>query len=287
MKREDVRKAVIVALAADDTLGELLVLKGGNALGIVHQIGDRASLDVDYSIEGDIDDPEAVRLRVERALNAEFMRRGYHVFDVKLKAKPNLHGRENMRPTWGGWAVEFKLVTHEDWHKYAAKPLKRTHVALELDGDKKAFQIDISKYEYVKEAEVVDFEGYSLRVYSLSMIVFEKLRALCQQLPEYRVVAHPRPRPRDFVDIQAILAHHQAEVLAQSVLLAPVFGAKDVPPAYLRKLLEPAQRDFHAAAWVQVQQQLPNARSFEFYYSVVTEFIEKLEALGVVEPPTR
>jgi hypothetical protein len=156
---------------------------------------------------------------------------------------------------------------------------------LALDGDKKAFQIDISKYEYVKEAEVVDFEGYSLRVYSLCMIVFEKLRALCQQLPEYRIVAHPRPRPRDFVDIQAILAHHEAEVLARLALLTPVFRAKDVPSAYLRRLLEPEQRDFHAGAWVQVAQQLPNARAFTFYYVAVSDLIAKLETLGVIELP--
>lgn len=68
-------------------------------------------------------------------------------------------------------------------------------------------------------------------------------------------------------------------------LRASVFGAKDVPTAYLRRLLEPAQRDFHASAWVQVAQQLPNARSFDFYYGAVAQLVGKLEALGIVEPP--
>jgi len=201
MKREEVRRTVIVALAADDELGELLVLKGGNALGLVHQIGDRASLDVDYSIEGDFEDTDEVRRRIDRALQAEFQRHGLRAFDVRMGVKPELGNDPDLRPMWGGWAVEFKLVTLQNWTKYESKPQKRRHVALSLDGDKKAFQIDISKFEFVERAQTVEFEGYDLRVYSPAMIVYEKLRALCQQLPEYPPVTHPRPRPRDFVDI--------------------------------------------------------------------------------------
>jgi hypothetical protein len=35
---DDVRRHVIIALAADDELGELLVLKGANALRLVHEM---------------------------------------------------------------------------------------------------------------------------------------------------------------------------------------------------------------------------------------------------------
>ena len=50
------RLQFITALAADDELYELLVLKGGNALNLIHQVGQRSSLDLDYSLEADVDD---------------------------------------------------------------------------------------------------------------------------------------------------------------------------------------------------------------------------------------
>src|SRR5690606_28940523 len=85
----------------DDQLGELLVLKGGNALGLIHKIGDRASLDVDYSIEGDLPNLHEVVERIERALSAEFVRHGLQVFDVKISVRPDLRGKEDLKPTWG------------------------------------------------------------------------------------------------------------------------------------------------------------------------------------------
>lgn len=160
MKHEDVRRVVIVALAADDQLAELLVLKGGNALGIVHRIGERASLDVDYSIESDFHDLGAIRGRIDRALQQEFQRHGLKVIDTKMTAKPDLRTTLDSRPTWGGWAVEFKLVTDSDFERYSTRADKRRHVALELNGSKKAFQIDISKYEFVDGAQSVEFDGY-------------------------------------------------------------------------------------------------------------------------------
>ena len=45
----DVRRIVIIAMFADDTLFNQLVLKGGNALNLIYGIGDRSSLDVDLS----------------------------------------------------------------------------------------------------------------------------------------------------------------------------------------------------------------------------------------------
>src|SRR5690606_29858303 len=147
----------------------------------------------DYSIGADINDEDAVRDRMKRALEAEFRRHGFMPFDVSMGVQPDRRGKPDTRPTWGGWVVKFKLISLEKWKALERKPEKRRHAALELDGNKKAFQIDISKFEFVGGAQVVDFDGYLLRVYSPSMIVFEKLRALCQQLPEYEFRANPTP----------------------------------------------------------------------------------------------
>lgn len=43
---------------SDDTLMHQLVLKGGNALRLAYGIGSRASLDFDFSLANDFEDPE-------------------------------------------------------------------------------------------------------------------------------------------------------------------------------------------------------------------------------------
>jgi len=52
-------------------LEELLVLKGGNALELVHRLGSRASVDLDFSLEEDAD-PGSLAERLERALRDRF-----------------------------------------------------------------------------------------------------------------------------------------------------------------------------------------------------------------------
>ena len=54
-----------------------------------------------------------------------------------------------------------------------------------VDDNGKKFPIEISKHEYVDEkvAEIVD--DLTVYAYSPQMLVAEKLRAICQQMPEY------------------------------------------------------------------------------------------------------
>ena len=48
-------------------------------------------------------------------------------------------------------------------------------------------KIDISKYENIDDAVLVYCDDDSLiNVYSLKMIIIEKLRAICQQMPQYK-----------------------------------------------------------------------------------------------------
>src|SRR5260370_29581935 len=77
-----IRRVAIIAMFSDDTLMEKLVLKGGNALDLVHRIGGRASMDIDLSIDGeDFADVEDLRNRIFRALESRFDSEGFVLFD--------------------------------------------------------------------------------------------------------------------------------------------------------------------------------------------------------------
>ncbi len=84
---EAIRRTVIVAAFSDPVLVELLVVKGGNALRLVHGIGSRTSLDVDFSTPGDFDQKE-VGGRLERALSDRFDSAGLFLFDFTMKRRP-------------------------------------------------------------------------------------------------------------------------------------------------------------------------------------------------------
>jgi len=50
---EQIKKLAVIAMFSDDELMEQLVLKGGNALDLVHRLSTRGSLDVDFSMQSD------------------------------------------------------------------------------------------------------------------------------------------------------------------------------------------------------------------------------------------
>ena len=55
---EEIRRAILIAVFSDDVLMELLVLKGDNALELIHDIGERASVDLDFSMREDFGNVE-------------------------------------------------------------------------------------------------------------------------------------------------------------------------------------------------------------------------------------
>src|SRR5579862_5841707 len=108
MDFREIRRIVITAVFSDDVLFEKLVLKGGNALDIVHGLGARASLDIDLSIEGDFENVEDAKGRLFRALSDRFGSAGYSVFDPWFEMKPP-RPKEG-HPEWGGYIIEFKII---------------------------------------------------------------------------------------------------------------------------------------------------------------------------------
>jgi len=116
----EIRKAVIVALFSDDTLLDLLVLKGGNALALVYGIGHRSSLDVDMSIDGDFKDTADAQARILAALGRRFQQDDYRVVDFKFEPKPATPGED---PTRSGYLVQFKLIDNAAYERLKDNPL--------------------------------------------------------------------------------------------------------------------------------------------------------------------
>ena len=90
MDFSEIRRVVIVAMFSDDTLLNLLALKGGNALNLVYRFGSRASIDVDFSLETDFLDFKDTRSRIFQALRNRFAERNYTVFDEELEERPSV-----------------------------------------------------------------------------------------------------------------------------------------------------------------------------------------------------
>ena len=290
MDLTEIRRHIVVAVASDDVLVELLVLKGGNALELIHRIGERASLDLDYSIREDFDDLEEIRGRLFSALENRFLQFGLKVFDERLEARPHraLPGRGTR---WGGYNATFKLI---EATKYAAlekgaaeKVLEsmRRSALLSDSNQGRTFTIEISKFEYCVGAELTTIDDYDCYVYTPAMIAAEKLRAICQQMPGQR--RNPTPRPRDFYDITAIVRNDKQCRFSEpslQTLVRDMFAAKDVPLQLINEI--GTQRDFHRQGWPAVENSVRGRlESFDFYFDFVLDQIKQLEALRVVDSP--
>ena len=71
---EKIKLLTLKALMNDEKLMYGLVLKGGNALQLVYEITDRASMDIDFSQEGDFSelDFERISSTLNVLLNEQF-----------------------------------------------------------------------------------------------------------------------------------------------------------------------------------------------------------------------
>lgn len=203
---ETIKRTAIVAMFSDDELMDLLVLKGGNAMDIVYKINSRASVDIDFSTNDNLD-YNTVWPKVERAIKSTFDLHGYLAFDIKMTVRPGKMSDE-LSAFWGGYLVEFKLISLKRFGEVERNVETMRREAIWL-GEGTKFTIDISRHEYTEDKQEHDLEGYRIYVYSPEMIVCEKLRAICQQMPEYAPIiqrnSRGNQRARDFIDIEALV----------------------------------------------------------------------------------
>ena len=154
-------------------------------------------------------------------------------------------------------------------------------------GQGSKFLIDISSTEYTTGRMLFELDGFAVFVYTPDMIVCEKLRAICQQMPEYGpVVKRERsggPRARDFIDIQTLMTARKVDLSTEQnrELLARIFASKRVKLSLLRKIDK--YRKFHRTSYNAVAATVKagvTLMEFDRYVDFVVDLIEQLEPLG-------
>ncbi|UAY55719.1 nucleotidyl transferase AbiEii/AbiGii toxin family protein [Arachidicoccus terrestris] len=281
-----IKRITIIALASDDELMEILVLKGGNAIDLAYQpdsdIVSRTSYDLDYSIfDGDFaEEQQAISDRIEATLRQTFLENNFVVFDYKFLNKPKKISEE-LIDFWGGYKVEFKVIDKDSYDKNVGNKDKIRRASVPLNPNHSpVFELEFSKFEHVGKKSKIDVDGYKIYVYTPEMIAFEKLRAICQQLPDYRSVIpsfSPRARARDFYDIHLILDLFpiNPNTDENKELIANIFEAKKVPLAFIKKIRN--NKALHQDNWNSVKDtisQMEKLEDFDFYFNFVLNVFE-------------
>ncbi len=277
-----IRRTAITALFSDDVLTGYLVLKGGNALDLVYGITSRTSIDLDFSMSRDFEDASDARARLFSSLRDRFDAVGYVLFDEKFEPRPDLAGADE-KPWWGGYEISFKLIERKKHQALKHHPDKLRIDALVIGaGERRSFKIDLSKCEYTAgktEREIDDFRIY---VYTPTMIAVEKLRAICQQMPEYTHTGNKRARARDFYDIHSVLTVCAIDLATEEniALMQHIFDAKHVPLILLGNIER--EREFHRPDWPAVVAATSGEiRDFDFYVDFVVAETDRLKSLWI------
>jgi predicted nucleotidyltransferase component of viral defense system len=278
-RTELIKKLILQVIFSDNELSKRLVLKGGNVSDLIYGMSSRSSVDLDFSMDGEFSDEEKKKVfdQLVNSLTAAFKARDLMVFDVEFNEKP-LERTDNMVHFRGGYDLQFKVIEIPIFEAYKGNDHLLKQKALDLGrGKRKAFKIDISKHEYCDAKRPHLIEGVTVFAYSPEMLVFEKLRALCQQMPRYLDIvkkSRGKARARDFFDIFEVMSSYRVNLTnSDNVrILAEVFKAKHVPMELIGNIHE--SREFHRPDFGSVRATVKpglELGSFDFYFDFVIE----------------
>lgn len=289
---DKIKRLIIAALVSDDELVDTLVLKGGNALSLAHNLKSRASFDLDFSMEGEFEPGRlaGIRDRIRRLFERTFDPEGLVVFDVVLEPKPE-NITSDLAEFWGGYNLEFRLIDRKRYDELEGDlPAIRREAIPSRPGGRARFEVDISRHEYCTGKQAIEIDHFTVFVYTPAMVVCEKMRAICQQTPSYaRFVRKNRAaRPRDFFDIYEVIQRLGVNVLDEENLdiLRNMFRAKRVPVELLRKMHQ--ERDHHRQGWDSVKDTVAPSvrlREYDFYFDFVVDVCGEIaDALPPASP---
>lgn len=284
---EQIKKFAIIAMFSDDDLMDMLVLKGGNVLDLIYGVSARSSIDIDLSMGKEFDDNnlDNIWAKIQKVLEDTFEEAGYSVFDIKFAKKPKKI-TPDLKDFWGGYEIEFKVIEKAKYSHFENDLESLRNNALVVGpNNRKRFFIQISKFEFCDKKQEYEMEGYRIYLYSPEMIVFEKLRAICQQMPEYKKLVkskHKTARARDFVDIYFLLKKFKIEINSKEniELLKCIFNAKRVPLELIGRINE--YREFHLQDFDAVKDTMKagiRLKDFDFYFDYTIRFCEVLKPL--------
>lgn len=279
MKIEEVIEECLVAIFNEDIFRETLYLKGGQAMRFAEENASRFSSDVDFSIESSLDDPNYFFKILNETIYAHFDSIDLHVFDFKFKRKPEV-SKEGYPDFWTGWEVHFKII--EKVKKILPLDKMRREAIRPEGANSTQIELEISQYEYCKSIQKVKVRGSEIKSYSRSLLILEKLRALCQQHPDYKYRG-TRFRARDFYDISGLIYKYtksgeRKELISECKKhLDGVFMAKEVPISILHKITEPEFVEIQKRNWEQVVRTISGEKeSYEYYVGTVKDFIKQI-----------
>ncbi|MFI4853789.1 MAG: nucleotidyl transferase AbiEii/AbiGii toxin family protein [Phycisphaerales bacterium JB065] len=290
---EKIKRLTIVALVSDDDFFDRLVLKGGNAIEHTGIRPVRKSIDIDFSLDGSLDllgSLSELQSRIAIMLNSTFSSEGLHVFDVRLKERPENLKEDVLGEFWGGYEIRFKVIEAEAAKQCGLEQQRRRAIPLGRS-ERKEFSIDISKHEYCGEKRIKEIDGFNVYVYSERMIVCEKIRAICQQMPAYRETVQSTsgsPRARDFFDIYYISTTLALDFTTDEFwdTLRQVFAAKHVPEFLLGEIN--AHREFHRENFESVKDTVlreVDLKNFDFYVDYLVKKLAPLKPRWEVDLP--
>jgi predicted nucleotidyltransferase component of viral defense system len=286
---KEIRKLTIIALFSDDDLMDTLVLKGGNALEIGYGLNSRASIDVDVSMIQEfevigLEETTELEEKLDKVLNKAFEPTGFKVFDVKVKAKPKKLN-ENNQDFWGGYEANFKIIETQKYQEYEGNAVALGAKAIATNNGKKNVKIDFGRFEYCGSTINKEIDGFDIQIYTPELILFEKIRAICQQMPTYlesigKTHDFGRPRPRDFYDIYTIL---ESDLIPEIDLqseenidhMKKCFEAKRVPLNLIGEIKN--TREFHRQEEPKLKDSILNKaeyRGFDYYFDYVLQLID-------------
>lgn len=283
---QKIKQLAIISMFSDDELMDTLVLKGGNVLDLIYGVSVRSSIDIDFSMKGEFEEEKLNQIfsRINKILVDTFNEEGLAVFEINFAMKPKQITSE-LKDFWGGYEIEFKVADKNNFVKFQNDIFSLRRNALVVGPrQRRKFKIEISKFEYCDTKKKQDYDGYTIYLYTPTMIVFEKLRAICQQMPEYKKIVknkHQTARARDFVDIYCLVDNFKIKFnLEENVeLLRNIFEAKKVPIPLINKINE--FREFHRQdfpAVVDTVKPGSELKDFDYYFDFVIDLCKDLKS---------
>lgn len=284
MTPNEIRNIALKGIFSSEYLMDIVTLKGGNAMQIL-SLTNRESQDLDFSIqEGKRLSKEVEGKEFETCITEAFLKHGIKVISFKFEDKP-LKRRTTTPPYWGGYKIEFSIMTASKFSELTPVQLKNINAYAEpIDGNKKKVKIDLSFDEYTDSRIKTKVEDFCIYIYSPLMIVYEKIRASCQQLPEYQLSSE-KTRSRDLFDIYTMLASKDGMRLREEVLnsenfhiIYKMFKLKNVDISLMLNL-ETIKRKLRMDYDVNVRSQVPENEAFpkfDFIFQYIQELYSEL-----------